>query len=214
MIRPAGRYRYFLVSLLLFIAAVFVHSYGELTVPLNRPLENFPREIGGWKVLSEGRFDAPTLAVLRPTDYLSRTYIDRDKSQVRLYIGYHGGGEGSGEIHSPKHCLPGSGWYEVSSTPLQIKLEGETISVVKAIYQKGEQREVFFYWFQIRDHTVNNEYRLKLEQVASSFLSRRRDASFVRISVPGNREDEALALTIAQNFTHEVFPLLRQFLPQ
>lgn len=210
----AGGYRYLLVALLLIVAISFVHFYGEMTVPLNRPLAEFPREIGGWKMLSEERFDAPTLAVLRPTDYLSRTYIDRDNSRVRLYIGYHGGGAGSGEIHSPKHCLPGSGWYEISSEPLQVDLGGKKMSIVRAVYQKGAQRELFFYWFQVQDQTIRSEYVLKLAQVTSSLWSRRRDAAFIRISVPGGIEDEALALTIATQFNRAAYPHIRNFLPK
>lgn len=212
--KRSGASRYLLVALLLLLAGVFVHRYGELSVPLNRPLAEFPRAIGGWKMLSEEHFDAPTLDVLRPTDYLSRTYIDKDNSRVRLYIGYHGGGEGSGEIHSPRNCLPGSGWYEVSSTPTQLKSGVKALTVVQAIYQKGEQRELFFYWFQVQDRVIGNEYFLKMAQVASSLWSRRRDAAFIRISVPGGEEDEALALTIAQQFTRDAYPLIGEFLPK
>lgn len=210
-----GGYRYLIVGVLLCAAGAFVALHADLVVPLNRPFAEFPREIGEWRMVGEETFDQPTLDVLRPTDYLSRTYVDHDNSRVRLYVGYHGGGPASGEIHSPKNCLPGSGWYQVSSVPTRIDLGGgKSIAAVRAVYQKGGLSELFTYWYQVRDQALTSEYLLKLAQVTSSLRWRRRDAAFVRISVPGSRADEALAQTVAADFTKSAYPAIREFLPK
>jgi EpsI family protein len=158
-------------------------------------------------------FNDNILNVLKPTDYLSRQYKNNGGNTVDLYIGYHGGGKGGGEIHSPKHCLPGSGWYEVSSRSGILGIPGGSINLVRAVYQKGENRELFIYWFLVRDRSISNEYSLKMAEITNSALFRRRDASFIRVSVPIEIDIDQ-AVTRGEQFIKDFEPLFREFLPQ
>ena len=152
------------------------------------------------------------LKVLKASDTLTRRYVTAEGKNVDLYIGYHGGGKDSGEIHSPKHCLPGSGWYEISTRKTEMDLAGEKINLVHAIYQKGENREMFIYWFQARKKTINDEYSLKIAEITNSVLYRRRDASFIRVSVQfETSEHDAMAL--GERFVRDFYPVIQGFLP-
>jgi EpsI family protein len=158
-------------------------------------------------------FDADILSKLKPTDYLYRQYIDSSGKAVDLYIGYHGGGKDVGEIHSPKNCLPGSGWYEVSSRRGEVQVPGGTINLVRAVYQKGESKELFLYWFQVRDRSISEEYSLKMAEIVNSAFHRRRDASFIRVSVPVDSGiDQATAR--CERFIRDFEPVIREFLPR
>jgi EpsI family protein len=150
--------------------------------------------------------------VLKPTDYISRTYAGNDGRLVELYIGYHGGGKNGGEIHSPKHCLPGSGWYESSSRKIRIDMAKGEINLVQAVYQKGESKELFLYWFQVKDKTLTDEYSLKISEIVNSMIYRRRDASFVRISVPV-QGDQDQAMATGERFVRDFYPAIREHLP-
>jgi EpsI family protein len=152
------------------------------------------------------------LANLKPTDYLSRSYINSVGDRVTLYVGYHGGGKDGGEIHSPKHCLPGSGWFEVKSEKRVIAAAGDNLNSVWTVYQKGDRKELFIYWFQVMGKTLDDEYSLKASEIINSALYRRRDAAFVRISVPFEM-DESSASSKGEVFVREIYPQLKNYLP-
>ena len=207
-----GKGRFILVFILLAVAGLYINLHADVAVPTNKPFSEFPVQAGPWRMTAQSEFSENVLNVLKPTDYISRQYNGSDGAKVGLYIGYHGGGKESGGIHSPKHCLPGSGWYEVSTRRDTFDIGTERINLVRAVYQKGESREMFLYWFQVRDRSLSDEYSLKAAEIANSFLHRRRDSTFVRISVPFET-DEAKARAVGEQFIRDVHPVIRAFLP-
>ena len=122
--------RFVTVAILFLAAAAYIYLHSDINVPTNRALTNFPAQLGSWKMSGESFMSDAVLATLKPTDYLSRTYVNNSGDHVTLYVGYHGGGEDVGEIHSPKHCLPGSGWFEVNSDKRQIETAGTSWHLV------------------------------------------------------------------------------------
>lgn len=204
----------FMIVYALFTAATLVITFHRDTdVPINRPFSEFPTQVKTWQLLSRNEFSANVLGVLKATDYLSRQYKDTDGKTVSLYIGYHSGGKDSGGIHSPKHCLPGSGWYEASTRRGVLETPGGTINLVRAVYQKGDSRELFIYWFQVRDRSISDEYTLKMAEITNSVLYRRRDSSFIRVSVAIESDiDQAVAK--GEQFIRDFEPLFREYLPR
>lgn len=205
--------RFFLVTyLLLLAAALYLHLHHDLTIPTLRPLEQFPVALKGWRATGEFFLSDDVQKVLRASDYVSREYVGGNGEKVTLYVGYHSGGKESGEIHSPKHCLPGSGWYEISSFTRGLTLPQANLNLVQAVYRKGDNNELFLYWFQVRDKSIANEYALKIAEIFNSAWHRRRDASFIRISVPFEG-DHRQAQAIAERFVRDFLPSIREFLP-
>jgi EpsI family protein len=207
------KFRFIVVYTLLGITALYLFTHADTAVPMNKPFSEFPVRVGTWQMTAQHQFSDDVLGVLKPADYLSRQYAAPDGRQVSLYLGYHSGGKDSGPIHSPKHCLPGGGWYEVSTEKVVADAGATKINLVRAIYQKGESKELFLYWFQVRDNSLDNEYSLKLAEILNSLTSRRRDSTFVRISVPFETDrDKAVAL--GMQFIRDFQPVIREFLPK
>lgn len=205
--------RFAIVAILLMLSCSYLYLHRDIVVPTNRPLSSFPVQIGKWVMSGETFMSDSIIDNLKPTDYLMRTYKNERGEMVSLYVGYHGGGKESGEIHSPKHCLPGSGWLESSSQKMVITVDGGLIRHVQAVYQKGMSRDMFFYWFQVMGKTLDNEYALKLHEIINSALYRRRDAAFIRISVPFETDEES-AWRRGEAFIKEIHPVLSDFLPK
>jgi len=204
--------RFIIVYVLLGIVALYINLHSDITVPTKKQLSEFPISTQGWRMISQSEFSEDVLNVLKPTDYLSRQYVSPDGNKVNLYIGYHGGGKDSGGIHSPKHCLPGSGWYEVSIIQRQFVTGEKKISLAQAVYQKGESREIFLYWFQVRGTSIADEFSLKFYEIFNSLLYRRRDSAFIRISVPFEA-DENRAKMAGEQFIRDFDVVIQQFLP-
>ena len=207
-----GKTRFVVVYVMLIVVGLYINIHTDREVPTNKPLAEFPVSVQSWRMTSQSEFSQGVLSVLRPTDYISRQYRGDSGRTVNLYIGYHGGGKDSGEIHSPKHCLPGSGWYKVASDDMEMGVNGEKLNLVKAVYQNGEQREMFLYWFQVRGKSISNEYALKLAEIVNSLLHSRRDSAFIRISVPMESGGE-LASVDGKRFVEDFYPVVRRFLP-
>jgi len=204
--------RYLIVCFLLIAAALFIYLHADVAVPVKQPFSTFPVQVSSWRMTSQTEFSADVLGVLKPSDYIYRQYKNDAGATASLYIGYHGGGKDSGGIHSPKHCLPGSGWFEVSTKRQSLDVAGTKLNLVQAVYQKGDSRELFIYWFQVRDTTMNEEYSLKMSEIINSLLYQRRDSAFIRISVPFENDRQA-ALTTGEGFVRDFVPVIRGFLP-
>lgn len=206
-------WRFYLLYLILGLAALYVYTRSEAAVPTNKPLDLFPQRAGNWTMVGQVRFDERTLEVLKPTDYLSRSYQDSDGNRVSLYLGYHNGGPDSGPIHSPKQCLPGSGWNRLHDTVHTINVAGKQVPYVGAVYQKDTQKQLFLYWFQVREQILTNEYALKLAMVKNSMLANRRDSAFIRLSLlVSGTEDEAIE--VGERFISAFYPAIEASLPQ
>jgi EpsI family protein len=211
MIKPS---RFYILLILLGLAALYVHTRSEAAVPANKPLELFPQRVDSWRMTGQDRFDERVLAVLRPADYLSRAYVDSEGHRLSLYIGFHDGGPQSGPIHSPKQCLPGSGWNRLRDEVRSVSVAGQEIPYVSAIYQKDVQKQLFLYWFQVRDDILTNEYALKLAMARNSFLANRRDSSFIRLALSVTDDDERAAIKIGEGFIRDFFPAIKSSLPE
>jgi len=206
------RSRFLVVFALLAGMGLYMSFHRDLIVPLARPFSEFPPVHGEWRMAGQSNLDAGSLAVLMPTDYLSRRYVGGDGVAVDMYLSYFDGGPNSGGIHSPRHCLPGSGWYELSSERTSMELGGKGVNMVRSVYAKGEMRELIYYWFAMRDKTMSDEYSLKLAEITGSMFHRRRDQSFIRISVQA-RDDVQAAQTRIEDFLRDFHPLFLEFLP-
>jgi len=206
-------WRFIVLYVILGLAAVYVHTRSEASIPTIKPLDQFPQIAGEWSMVGQARFDERVIKKLLPTAYLSRSYENGRGGKVSLYIGYHDGGPQSGPIHSPKQCLPGSGWNRLYDEARFIDADGYPVDYVSSVYQKDSQRQMFLYWFQVRDQMLTNEYALKFAMAKNSFLSNRRDSSFIRLSVM-IRDDEDKARLVGEDFIAAFLPAIQESLPR
>lgn len=209
--------RFYLVYALLLLTALYVGVHRDIAVPVAQPLQEIPTHLGAWEQTDDIYFSEAVLEQLRPTDYLYRVYRQtgdlRNTHNIALYVGYHGGGPDSGPIHSPKHCLPGSGWMVESETRYPIEVNGGAFNVVEAVYRHGERLELFVYWYQVKGKTLTNEYSLKMAEIFNSMLYRRRDSAFIRISTQYH-EGDTKPVALLHEFVRAVYPSLTEVLPQ
>jgi len=201
-------FRFLVIYFLLAAAAAYVSAHQEIPQPLAKPLAAFPSIFGSWRGGPQQFFSHELLAKLRPSDYLARTYSDAAGNAVGLYIGYHDGGQGSGPIHSPKNCLPGSGWLELFSRPLVLTLSGKPRELTQALYQGRDHTELFVYWFIVNGHVYSSETGLKLAEIVNSVRNGRRGAAFVRLNMD-SKDDPAKAKAVLEDFLRQAYPAIQ-----
>jgi EpsI family protein len=202
--------------LLLVAAALFLHTHSHAEVlPPHEDLGTFPQRIGAWTgtgiVIPKA-----DLQVLGPGHFLERRYDAPDKPSIDLFVAYFPEQTTGDQIHSPKHCLPGSGWTPFYSSVVHIPWGKDKI--LNANYyalQLGSDREVVLYWFQSHGRTTASEYWEKFYLVADALRTNRTDGALVRV-ITGLADQETLASgeQRALAFTKQVLPLLGSYIPR
>ncbi len=189
-------------------------SRGE-AVPAYRPFSSFPAQIGSWRMVQQGAVDADTNAILRGDDYITRWYGEPPARTANLFVAFFKSQRYGQAPHSPKNCLPGSGWIWTVSDTIAIDVPGRAapITVNRYIVQKGEDKSVVLYWYQSRDRVVASEYRAKVYVVADALRYNRTDTALVRVVVPLRDNNQNAATATGVDFIKAFFPTLRSYLP-
>jgi EpsI family protein len=197
-------------------AGVFYGFSRHENVPARRPLVDFSLEPSNWRAVQDVQMDQETLDVLKADDILSRVYQDRAAGQfATLFVAYFDTQRTGKAPHSPKNCLPGSGWAPSQSGMVDISVAGEPepIRVNRYVVSRGENQSVVFYWYQARNRVVASEYRAKIFTIADAIRYNRSDTSLVRVVVGVSNGDTAKAVNVAEAFVRALFEPLKHYLP-
>lgn len=208
--------RTLLAALLMILTAACLRFLNhEQKMPPNKALSTFPEQIGEW-IGEQQRFSANIYEILGVDDSFLGTYRNTDGRQVQLYIGFYQSQREGDLIHSPKQCLPGSGWNIVRTTQEELRLNNiktDKIKMIKLILRKGTQKQVVFYWFQSRGRYIASEYMQKLYLVFDSVTRHRTDGAFVRLISPVIDGDEEKTSEHLRDFTQLLLPELDDYIP-
>lgn len=132
---------------------------------------------------------------------------------ISVYVGYYESQTRGKTIHSPKNCMPGSGWDALEAEPALIPVPGGApVEVNRYMLVKENQRVLVLYWYQGRGRVVASEYRAKWELLRDAALSRRSDEALVRVVVPV-QGDEERAFAQAREMAEKILPTITQALP-
>ena len=189
-------------------------SRGE-TATSYTPLDKFPTQIGAWRMIQQGVMEQEVKDVLRADDYVTRDYAASPTKVANLFVAFFKSQRAGQTPHSPKNCLPGSGWiWTVSDTiPVNIAGRAEPIQINRYIVSKGEERSVVLYWYQSRDRVVASEYKAAAFVALDALRYNRTDTSLVRVVVPIIRGQQDAATQTGVEFIQTFFGTLRGFLP-
>jgi EpsI family protein len=176
----------------------------------HRPLRDFPAIISSWHS-EDLPFDAQEIKEIGVDDYTNRKYFGAGRP-IELYIGYYQDQRSGDAIHSPKNCLPGSGWEPVRSTYLQIGSATNPVLVNEYIVEKGTKRDLVLYWYQTHGRIVASEYWAKFWLIADGVRHRSTDGAMVRIWTTA-ADGEQSAEARAEGFARRIYPQVTEFLP-
>ena len=147
---------------------------------LVRPLDSIGMEIDGWKGTPDPPIRQDILDTLAPTSYLSTTY-NREGETLSLFIAYYANQRAGESMHSPKHCLPGTGWDIVNYGVADLKVGGREVEVNRHTIEKDAERMAVLYWYQSPRRIIASEYMAKLYLVRDAVVERRTGGAIVRI---------------------------------
>lgn len=187
-------------------------SHGEVIVP-RQPLSDLPYTLGTWTGKQQPLQNEIVQAV-GVTDYTNRVYFEPADAPVSLYVGYYSTQRTGDTMHSPKNCLPGSGWDPVRSGYAKISVQGgHEIVVNEYVIQRDQNRDLVLYWYQGRGRVIASEYSSKFWMIADAISRHRTDGSLVRL-VTSMDDGEAQARIRLMVFAQLLFPPLDGLIPR
>ena len=100
-------------------------------------------------------------------------------------------------MHSPKHCLPGSGWEIWKHGSALVPVRGAQFEINRYSIQNSGTRMLMYYWYQSKTRIVASEYLGKLLLARDTIMTGQTAGSIVRITLPdtpaANQEAVAFA---------------------
>lgn len=175
---------------LLLVAVATAHAFvpePASVVPERRDFREFPLQISGWSGRPE-RMNPEHLGILRLDDYLLANFAQSSAGPVNVYVGYYATQRHGLAAHSPSECLPADGWEMQSIERRRLEgvaaAGGGALEVNRVVIQKGDSRQLVYYWFQQRERSLTGEYAVKAWLFWDLVTRQRSDGALVRLITP------------------------------
>jgi EpsI family protein len=211
-----NKYASILTLALLAEGALYYAAFGSERIPQSKPLEMFSTDFGGWQMIKEGHVDKETMDILRADDTVTRTYAKAEyPAPASFFVAYFRTQRTGQAPHSPKNCLPGSGWEPLQEgfIDVPVSVNPRSIQINRYIVSRGDNASVVLYWYQTRQRVIASDYSAKIWLVMDSMRYHRSDTALVRVVVPVLDGNDAQATKTGVDFVQSMFPLLQAYLP-
>ncbi len=209
----------FLFSILLLLVTVTSASMleqREEIIPQRADFSEFPLQVGSWQGKDE-RMEQIYVNALKFDDYIMANFDDGTGKIINFYVAYYGSQRKGESAHSPRSCLPGDGWRmtgltskivdgaDVGSTPLKVN---------RVEIQKGDYKQLVYYWFQQRGRVITNEYLVKWYLFWDALTKNRTDGALIRLTtLVAPNEEMSNAEQRLDEFTKAVTDILEDYVP-
>jgi exosortase D (VPLPA-CTERM-specific) len=184
--------------------------------PERKDFSQFPMTLNGWQGRPD-RLDAIYVDALKFNDYILANYVAASRQPVNFYVAYYASQRKGESAHSPRSCMPGDGWEITSLEQRNVdgaNVSGQPLRVNRALIQKGDNRQLVYYWFQQRGRVITNEYLVKWYLFWDALTRNRSDGALVRLVVSvdrgGNLEEADSQLT---SFATTIADRLADYIP-
>ena len=208
----------FIVAVAL-LSVTLMASYGiefREKIPVAKDFSLFPMKIGEWEGTGQS-MEQKIIDQLDLTDYVMMDYRNKRNQSVNFYVAFYESQQKGESIHSPDTCLPGGGWrfHEAGLTTLPVRNQnGEPMRVKRTLMQKGEFKQLGYYWYPMRGRILTNALQMKWYTFWDALTRQRTDGALVRLLTPvydGESVGEAEGRLEA--FCSKIVPVLNSFLP-
>ncbi|MHB8384335.1 MAG: exosortase C-terminal domain/associated protein EpsI [Candidatus Binataceae bacterium] len=220
-VRPlsSGRAALSVLAVIVILLITFaMHREGVRTVeavPLREPLAAFPMDLDNWRgtdvALTENQFDS-----LGTRDVLMREYSnDSQSAPVLLHVAFYPVQQQGSTMHSPLHCIPGSGWEveQRTLTPIVLDNAGRPFDANEVVFRRENDRILVLYWYLEQGAPQASEFGGAFRTMWDSATEGRSYGCLIRFSTPiTTTTQDALSRTSA--LVAAALPILDQrFLP-
>jgi len=194
-------------------ARTALHPGREL--PLQAPLSGLVGSLARFGPSSEVPLDPASRSVLAADGILFRRYRPSGGGVFDVFVAYYGRQKAGSSIHSPRNCLPGSGWEPLEHQEEAVHTTVADGRVNRYLVEDGSgRRALVYYWYQGRGRIVADEYRVKWYLLRDAVLERRTDEALIRLVfavAPGETADVVAGRT--RSYVQRLASAMWDYLP-
>ena len=183
--------------------------------PDRKRFVSFPRVLDGWKGRDQF-LERRIVKKLAFSDYMQVDYRNDDNQVVNFYVAYYKNQRKGESPHSPQACIPGGGWNisDIQTRSIPLKSSDTPLKANRVIIQKGEVKQLVYYWFDQRGRNMTNEYIVKWHLLEDALFKKRTDGALVRLVTPVYpKEDEATADARIAEMVNLISPRMHKYIP-
>ena len=197
-----------IVIVLAFAMTMLIKFYRPDTAG-NVDLDKFPLTIGDWHGTKEV-VDPQILELLNPQSIISATYVNSEGISVHLLFDFFSSEATFGGPHSPRNCLPGSGWVITETLSHNIERANSVVPAGRFQLQFNKAKQVMDFWYITHYGETANDYMFKLYELLSALTFKPRDIAFVRFVASDDPKslkalDEFQSLVLKEIYEHLPF---------
>jgi EpsI family protein len=115
--------------------------------------------------------------------------------------------------HSPKNCLPGSGWQPSETGRIEVPVNHGFININRYVVARGDDQSMVLYWYQSQGRVIADEFAAKFFLISDSIRNHRSDTALVRVVVPIRPGQTQQAEKVATDFVQTFYPVIKAYLP-
>jgi len=189
------------------VALLLIASFFSLNLFFKQKTEHdtlnvktFPYQVKGWTG-RDLKITEKAYKILETRNLFSREYANVNGEKIHLFIIYS---ETNRRVfHPPEVCFLGSGINIVNKDSESIKVGGKTFQTNRMFLEKGDRRDLAFYFYKVGDLYTDNYLLQQAVFAFNQMLGRNRGGATVRVTMPITKnEDETLL--ILKNFMKDV----------
>jgi len=175
------------------------------------PIYNIITKISGWTPRQNRIIDIDILNELQLDQYVYQDFF-KGKQSVSLYIGYYFNLKKVGAAHSPLVCFPGQGWSVSEIKGHSLNTSCGVINYSTMIVERGQIKELVFYWFQSFDKTSAGTFAQKLYTLWAKMNHSKEDNAFLRVSIPFQGDSDQAAFNTGVDFIEKFYPVFYKYI--
>ncbi len=206
-----------LASIMLVALSIFTLPERIEVIPERKQFSEFPLVLNGWTG-SVGILEQIYIDALKLNDYAMIDYLSVDGALINFYAAHYNSQRKGSSAHSPRSCIPGGGWRIVSLENHLIpgaSISGVPLVVNRLFIEKGENKQLVYYWFQQRGRIITNEYLMKWYLFWDSITKSRTDGALIRLTTAlSTGQDITVADKRLEAIAGEIGPVIHLYVPE
>lgn len=204
-----------LTALLLAQAAMLYSFTRKEEIPATRPLAELPNQLGEWDKVTDAVMDQETLDTLNADDIVNRVYA-KNGVQGNVFVALFRSQRNGKAPHSPKNCLPGSGWMQDKAEIINVNVPNRAtpLEANRYVVMKGDAKAVVIYWYQSRERAVASEYWAKYYVIKDAIQYNRSDTSLIKVITYYTGDNLPQAEKLTEDLIQASYPKIMELLPR
>lgn len=212
--------RAMIAAAVIMVAAATGWSLRPIPVALEierSPFALYPLHLGDWTGQPNPPLSAGVERTLAASDYYGAKFTRGSSDLPVDFFSAYYKDQTKGGIHSPEICLPGAGWEIAALERVDVAPRlglAEPFRINRAVIQKGQVRQLVYYWFEQHGRHIAWDFEAKLLLLWDGFTIGRTDGALVRLTtLIGRNETEADAQARLDDMFLRTIAVLPDFVP-